>query len=108
LQWRHQEKERRKRLRAQRELADEPHIAHGVMVSGAKCTSALFAVGAQGKAHIDETREVLYENSRLHMVSEGKPHRERAMNGAFRFAASPDERAIPQGRLSVEHKLPST
>ena len=58
-------------LKAQRKLADGPYIAQGVMVSGVKCVSALFATEAQGRAHQDETREVLYENSRLHMVSEG-------------------------------------
>jgi hypothetical protein len=67
------------------------------MVSGVKSATILFATEAQGRAHQDETREILCENSRLQMVSEGKPHRERAMDGKFRCAASPDERAIPQG-----------
>jgi hypothetical protein len=31
------------------------------------------------------------------MVREGKPHRERAMDGKFRCAASPDERTTPHG-----------
>jgi hypothetical protein len=49
------------------------------------------------KVHRDEPREIIYENSRLQVVSEDKPHRERAVDGKFRCAASLDERAIPQG-----------
>jgi hypothetical protein len=82
----------RRRLKAQGVLADGPYMAQGGMVCGVKCASALFATPeSQDKAHQDETREVLYENSRLHMASEGKPHRERAMDGKFRCAASPDD-----------------
>jgi hypothetical protein len=53
------------------------------MVSGVKSATILFATEAQGRAHQDETREVLYENSRLQVVSEGKPHLERAVDGKW-------------------------
>jgi hypothetical protein len=41
----------------------------------------MFATEPQGKAHQDEAREIIYENSRLQVVSEGKQHRERALDG---------------------------
>ena len=85
-------KAQRKLLKAQRKLTDGPCRAQGVMVSGVKSATALFATEAQGRAHQDETREIICENSRLQVVSEGKPHRGRAMDGNFRCAASPDER----------------
>jgi hypothetical protein len=85
-------KAQRKLLKAQRKLTDGPYRAQGVEVSGVKSATILFAIEAQGRAHQDETREILCENSRLQVVSEGKPHRGRAMDGNFRCAASPDER----------------
>jgi hypothetical protein len=67
------------------------------VVSGVRCATTLFATEAQGKAHQSKSREILYENSRLHMVSEGKQHLGRAVDGKYRCAASPDEWTIPQG-----------
>jgi hypothetical protein len=76
--------------------------------SGVRCAAALlFATEAQGRAHQDETREILYENTRLQMASEGKPHLERAVDGDFRCAASPDDRVIPLGfRWSISCACP--
>ena len=52
--------------------------------SGVRCAAALlFATEAQGRAHQDETREIIYENTRLQVVSEGKPRLERAVDGAY-------------------------
>jgi hypothetical protein len=46
----------------------------GVRGESGGCATALFATEAQGKAYQDESREILYENKRLHMASEGKQH----------------------------------
>jgi hypothetical protein len=85
LQTRGHKKEQRKRLTAQRKLTDGPCHAQGVVVSGVRGATTLFASKAQGKVHQDETREILYENSRLQV------------DGKFRCAASPDERAVLRG-----------
>ena len=80
--------------RRARELADGPYLARGAMASGVRCAAAFFATEAQGRAHQDETREIIYENTRLQVVSEGKPHLGRALDGGFRCAASPVRRVI--------------
>jgi hypothetical protein len=54
------------------------------MAPGVRCAAALFATEAQGRAHQDENREILYENTRLQMASEGKPHLERVVWGSLK------------------------
>jgi hypothetical protein len=86
-QTRHTQKEqmKMKRLRAQRKLTDGPYHTQGPTVPGVmRCATALFATEAQGKAHQSKSREIIYENTRLHMVSEGKQHLGRAVDGNFR------------------------
>jgi hypothetical protein len=104
-QRRHRKPEGRKLLTAQRKLTDGPYVAVAqaqaqgasrgqgqgqgswCQVSGRVrcrcCATTLLATEAQGKAHQSKSREILYENSRLHMVSEGKQHLERAMDSGW-------------------------
>jgi hypothetical protein len=56
LQTGHQRKEQRKRRTEQRKLTDGLYHAQGVMVSGVRGATTLFASKAQGKAPQDETR----------------------------------------------------